>query len=244
MEVCKATWDEVRDFCKKCDLAIVPCGVVETKGYHQPMATDAILSEELAKRIAERVEALVAPTITVGVAAAGARAFPGSLQVSPNVFRDYVREICDWLVFWGFKRFLFISAHGPNGAPLAEVASYLKGEHSARCAYIQFNPFYTAFAEDLVVSETPFGHAGEAEASIMLHWRPDLVKMDKAVNYQPKPTSSVPGLEKFVDYEYDFGYLSETGHWGDPTVATAEKGAEIEKRMLDFLEKFIQEELS
>ena len=244
MDLATSTWDEVRDFCEKCDLAIIPCGVVETKGYHQPMATDAILSEELAKRVAGRVDALVAPTITVGCSAAGTRAFPGSLQVSPNVFRDYVREICDWLVFWGFKRFLFISAHGPNAGPLAQVATYLKSEHAARCAYIQFNPFYTNFAEDVVESETPYGHAGEAEASIMLHWRPDLVKLDKAKDYQPKPTSSAAGLEKFVDFEFDFGYLSETGHWGDPTVATAEKGAIIEQRMLDFLEKFIRDELS
>ena len=239
-----ATWDEVRDFCKTCDLVFIPTGVVETKGYHQPMGTDAILAEEMAIRLSERIDALVIPTISVGVSAAGAKSFFGSLQVSPSVYREYLKELCECLVNWGMKRFVFFSGHGPNAKPIAEVVWYLKEKYLVRCSYVQFNPFIRSFAGDVCESAHPFLHAGEAEASVMLHWRPDLVKLDKAKDLPPKPLKEIIGLEKFEDLEFDYGFMTETGHQGNPTLATAEKGERIAKRMLDYLEKYINEELS
>ncbi len=244
MELAYATWDEVEKFCQSCDLALIPTGAVETKGYHQPMATDAVLGKELSVRLSRRINALVVPTVTVGVAAAGATSFFGSLQVSPETYRNYVQEICDWLVNWGLKRFIFISGHGPNADPLEEVAWYLKRKHQCRCAYVQVNPFLRRFSEDLVEGDNPYLHAGEIEACLMLHWRPDLVKLQKAVVCHPKSVGDAPGLKKFEDLEFDFGFMTESGSLGDPTLASAEKGKIIEQRMLDFLVKYIETELS
>ncbi len=244
MEQLYTPWDEVKAFCENCDLVLIPTGVVETKGYHQPMGTDAILAEELAKRLSERIDALVVPTISIGVSAAGAKSFFGSLHVSSGVYREYVKEICEGLVHWGLKRFVFISGHGPNAKPIHEVAWYLKEAHAVRCLYVQFNPFIRPFAEDLCESQDPFVHAGEAEASVLLHWRPELVKLEKASPRPAEAVDAMPGMERYEDLEYDYGFMTDTGHLGDPTLATAQKGAEISQRMLDYLEKYIKEQFS
>jgi creatinine amidohydrolase len=138
------------------------------------------------------------------------------------------------------KRFFFFSGHGPNAQPIADVVWNLKREHGVRCANLQFNAFLRSFAEDLCKTEFPFGHAGEAETCIMLHWRPDLVNMEKA---RAKPTSAerkTPGIDLFEDLEFDYGFMSDSGHMGDPTPATADAGAKMEERMLDYLEKLIR----
>ena len=244
MEQLYAPWDEVKIFCENCDLTFIPTGVVETKGYHQPMGTDAILAEEMAKRLSERIDALVVPTLSIGVSAAGAKSFFGSLHVSSDVYRAYLKEVCECLVHWGLKRFIFFSGHGPNAKPIHDVAWHLKEHHAVRCLYVQFNPFLRPFAEDLCESEDPFVHAGEAEGSVMLHWRPELVKLEKASVVHPKKSEMMPGMEQYEDLEYDYGFMTDTGHLGDPTLATPEKGAVIAERMLAFLEDHIKNHFS
>jgi creatinine amidohydrolase len=70
------------------------------------------------------------------------------------------------------------------------------------------------------------GHADELETSIHLFLDPQRVHMDKAVtDYGSAPAKSYPGYEPglFSRDPRDPAY-SETGVFGDPTRATAEKG--------------------
>ena len=63
-------------------------------------------------------------------------------------------------------------------------------------------------------------HADESETSIMLHMYPEVVDMNKAVkDYDSRPDRR--GLTR--DPNGDEVY-SPTGIWGDPTLATEEKG--------------------
>ena len=69
-------------------------------------------------------------------------------------------------------------------------------------------------------------HGGHDETSVMLHLRPDLVHMDRAVRRVPEGLAGQKhvrfgGLTTFGWLSNDFG---PDGHIGDPTQATAEAG--------------------
>ena len=54
---------EVEAFLRGHDTVIVPTGSTEQHGPHGPLATDALVPTEVARRIAPRGGALVAPTL-------------------------------------------------------------------------------------------------------------------------------------------------------------------------------------
>ena len=78
------------------------------------------------------------------------------------------------------------------------------------------------------ISEQPGGtHADEIETSMMLYMAPETVDMSKAVrDWAPKLK---PGLSRTPDGP---GHYSKTGIWGDPTLATREKGERIVEHMV------------
>ena len=92
--------------------------------------------------------------------------------------------------------------------------------------------------------ETPNDiHAGEIETSTALAIRPEMVKMDKAVN------ETLEFGSKYLDYTSNRGVawyvrtrkISESGIMGDPTKATEEKGKRMWEIMIAHLVKFVEE---
>jgi uncharacterized protein (TIGR02246 family) len=81
-------------------------------------------------------------------------------------------------------------------------------------------------------------HADEIETSLMLHIAPSTVDMSKAVReFNP----SVRPSPLFTRRRGGEGIFSESGVWGDPTLATAQKGALLAEALtagiLDDIEK-------
>lgn len=80
-------------------------------------------------------------------------------------------------------------------------------------------------------------HADEGETSMMLYLAPDTVNMKKAVkDYDARPNRR--GLTR--DSEGP-GHYSPTGIWGDPTLATQEKGRIIVEATVQAVVKQIKE---
>ena len=84
-------------------------------------------------------------------------------------------------------------------------------------------------------------HGGHDETSVMLHLRPDLVHMDRAVRRVPEGLADqrhvrFGGLTTFGWLSNDFG---PDGHIGDPTGATAEAG----KRLFEAAVELVAEQL-
>ena len=79
------------------------------------------------------------------------------------------------------------------------------------------------------ISEQPGGtHADEIETSMMLYIAPETVDMSRAVrDWAPK---TKPGFSRTPDGP---GHYSKTGIWGDPTLATREKGEQVVERMVE-----------
>ena len=85
----------------------------------------------------------------------------------------------------------------------------------------------------------------ELETSVILHFRPDLVQMDKAekdMDY-PKTKYFFWDLQKpsRVHFQEFFSRTSRTGTKGDPTPATAEKGAKVVECVVSNMVELVRE---
>ena len=79
-------------------------------------------------------------------------------------------------------------------------------------------------------------HADEGETSMMLYIAPETVDMSKAAkDYDPRPNRR--GLTRNPEGK---GHYSPTGVWGDPTLATKEKGKIIVEATVDEIIKQVE----
>src|ERR671922_415838 len=101
---------------------VVPFGAVEQHGPHLPLDTDAVLADRLGPLLAERLDALCAPTIRIGCSQHHL-AFAGTLSLRPQTLQMIVHDLVDSLVRHGFRRIVLLATHGGNEPPLQEAAT-------------------------------------------------------------------------------------------------------------------------
>jgi creatinine amidohydrolase len=165
-------WLEVRELVPDAiTTVLVPAGTVEPHGVINNGA-DNTVPYEMALRLATRVNALVAPTISYGVTIT-LDEYPGALGVSAETYELYAYEALLGLAHAGFKNIVVLNGHGPNGDPLRAAAERVFRETDARLLVTE----WWTMTADLVdeVYDTEGGHAGNNETAGVLAVRPDLV---------------------------------------------------------------------
>lgn len=227
-------WVDFDEFRKQSDLAIIPSGAVEVYGPHLPMGTDTIVVTHVAHQVAERVNAVVLPTLPVGFSR-GLQGFPGTLNIAPSTVAAYLRESAESVIPWGAKRILFFNNHRGNLGPVDEVAMDLQARHGIRCAQVFWWDFVAPLAKDIIPGR---GHGGEVATALMLHLEPDLVVRDRIKNAPKSPPRPYPDIT-----QYNGGVdRLQHGYAGEPESVTAEEGAETMRRGVDRIVNFINDE--
>ena len=117
-----STWQEVETYLQQSQGIIFPIGSTEQHGPTGLIGTDAICAESLARGVGESTQAIVAPTINVGMALHHT-AFPGSISLRPSTMIQGVKEYITCLAKAGFTKFYFINGHGGNMATLKAAFS-------------------------------------------------------------------------------------------------------------------------
>ncbi|WP_435117561.1 creatininase family protein [Halolamina sp. C58] len=237
MRLADATWTDVRD--ADADLAVLPVGSTEGHGPHAPLGTDAFTAETVAEAGADAYETetdepvLVAPTVPVGISEEH-RAFDGTLWVSPDTFRAYVRETVESLAAGdGPDAVVLVNGHGGNTDALREVAARLTRDGVARVA-----PF--TWFEAVGEHSSDMGHAGPLETAFLRHDRPELVHEDRIDEAREGGSERWGDWVSGVNLAVDSDEFSENGVVGDPAAGDAERGAELEElataALVDLLE--------
>ena len=226
MRLADATWTDVDD--TAVDVALLPVGSTEQHGPHDPLGTDHMTAQAIAEAAAETAghEVVVAPPIPVGVSEEH-RQFSGTLWVSPDTFRSYVRETVESLFEHDWNRVVIVNGHGGNAAAIEEVAARLTRRHEAIVA-----PF-TWF--DAVDTDLAMGHAGPVETSLLLRTVPELVHEDRFDEAVAGGTDRWGDWVSGVNMAADSAEFSENGTVGDPREASTETGADLEQQATDAL---------
>ena len=233
-EVARLDWRTVGERLKAGASAILPIGAgAKEHGLHLPMATDQIQAEALARQLAERLFAeghdlLIWPAITYGYYPAF-QAYAGSVSLSAPTFRLLVQEVASQLLGFGARN-VFVLDTGISTMP--EVKTAIAGLSTVRHLPIHAGPRYRAASAELM--QQPFGgHADELETSRMLVIAPDAVNMSRAVASPVSAEGPRPGA--LNPFDRDAPNYSPSGSFGDPTLATQQKGEVLLAAMLDDL---------
>jgi len=230
MQLSESTWPQVRDL--DTDLAVIPVGSTEQHGPHAPLGTDMLTAEAVANAGVEAykketgLDVPIAPVIPVGIADEH-RAFDGTLWVSPDTFRAYVRETAESLAHHGFDRLVFVNGHGGNVAALREVAGELSRHGEA------YAVAFTWF--DSIKSELPMGHGGPRETAVIRHIRPELINESEAETAGEQSSDHWGEWVAGVNLAYDSNEFAENGVVGDPADSTAEDGKILLKQAAEKL---------
>jgi len=185
-----STWPEVEAYLRNCDAIVVPIGSTEQHGPNGLIGTDAICAEHVACGVGGRTGVLVAPTISVGMAAHH-MAFPGSMSHTPTVLISIVREQVMALAAHGFRNFFFVNGHGGNIATInsafAEIHAlrWQAGLPAIRCQLANWwDPAGVAELSQEYYGDVEGSHATASEIAITRHLFPDHAKnvvLDPAV---------------------------------------------------------------
>jgi creatinine amidohydrolase len=215
-------------------VVILPIGHTEQHGYHAPLSTDTLIIEAIGQGTARAVpeQALCLPVIPYGVST-HRRSFPGTFNVGGRAFEDFWLAVIDTLVERGFRRFYLISGHGGNCSFLVNVVKYA-GEKYPRI-FCTTSFLYLSGPQGVAALDARrqsvlggMGHACELETSLVLHLRPELVHLERAVD----ETDFISTPSYYMDW-IEGGALvanppwqddTRTGAYGLGSLGTAEKG--------------------
>lgn len=180
-----STWPEVEDYLTRSRGLIIPIGSTEQHGPTGLIGTDAICAEAIAQGVGEATQALVAPTINVGMALHHT-AFPGSMSLRPSTLILVIRDYLSSLVNAGFTQFFFINGHGGNMATLkaafSETYAYLAELRYPNAEYVQCrlaNWFMCSSVYQLAKSlygNAEGSHATPSEVALTQFVYPDHIK--------------------------------------------------------------------
>jgi creatinine amidohydrolase len=129
MQLHLQTWPEVETYLRWSRGIILPIGSTEQHGPIGLIGTDAICAEIVARGVGDTADAMVGPTIGVGMAQHH-MAFPGSVTLRPSTLIALLRDIVESLAVHGFERFYFVNAHGGNIATVSAAFSEIYAARS------------------------------------------------------------------------------------------------------------------
>ena len=220
------SWPEAEQRLKTTPVVVVPFGAgAKEHGPQLPMNADALVMEYLSRQAVDSVDVIVAPPILHGWFPAF-REFPGTEVQDAGVFIDYVYEVAHSLVRHGAQRIVFLNTgiSRATGLPISIAARELRVQTGTPTLVVSWDDLETPEAEELA-DQTVGGHADEMETSIHLFLQSHLVDMDRAVRDYRSAGAEYPGYMPGL-FSRDPGdpAYSETGLYGDPTLATAAKG--------------------
>jgi creatinine amidohydrolase len=167
--------------------------------------------------------------------------FGGTITLDLAMFNALIEGVCRSVLRHGFKRIVLLNAHGGNENALRNCTDELSVKLDA--PIVQFTYWYAAAEPIGAILETQTGlsHACEAETSMMMALRPDLVAHDRIplakVNRSPDVSDIVGGG---VYRWRSIVSRSASGVLGNPEAATPEKG----NRLLDAVTQALADKLT
>jgi creatinine amidohydrolase len=224
------TWKQAEPLLRRTEIVLVPLGArLKEHGLHLPLNNDWRLAEYLAKRVVDAAPVVAVPTLQYGYYPAFTE-YPGSVSLRLETCRDLVVDVCRSLAPYGPKKFYVLNT-GISTLRALEPAKRQLLEHGLRMDYTDLSADL-ADVERRVRQQEAGTHADEIETSMMLYIAPETVNLP-AAERDIHPDKGSGGLTR--DPNAAKGIYSPTGAWGDPTLATREKGRIVVEALVERL---------
>jgi creatinine amidohydrolase len=206
-------------------IIVQPLGAIEQHGPHLPLATDSIVATAVAEaavaEVGDELDVWLLPTLQFTKSNEHAWS-PGTVWLSATTLLAVLDDIGRCIATTPARRLVFLNGHGGNSSLLSVANRELRLKHGLM-TFLAHPGMPVDQGGTSPASELGMGvHGGTDETSMMLHLAPELCDVAKAER-------RVPDVR--FGGRVSFGWLSNDfhpdGYIGDPTMATAERGAEL-----------------
>ncbi|HJQ25284.1 MAG TPA: creatininase family protein [Blastocatellia bacterium] len=221
------TWKEAAAAIRAGAVMILPIGSTEAHGPHLPLATDVIISEEMARRAAAELQArgltaLVLPAIAYSVTDFSAD-FAGTISIRKETATALVRDVCVSLYKQGARLVVISNSHlePEHVASINEAIAQVKEATGRAVAFPdkRRRRWAARLTEEFRRGDC---HAGSYETSLVLAARAELVREAIRQQLARVPISIA---EKIRDGAQTFNEAGGTeGYFGSPAEATRDEG--------------------
>lgn len=218
------SWIEAEQWFVNNPVIVIPLGAAAKEhGPHLPLNNDALIATWLGEQICARLPVVIAPLINASFYPAFTE-YPGSISLRCQTARDLIADTCMSLASFGLSRFYVINTGLSTLRPLAEVKASL--DEGIAFEYLNLDAALQGLPDDLLQQQ--YGsHADEHETSLMLHIAPEVVDMSRAID------DGAEG-EGRLTRNRGQGLWSESGVFGQATLASAGKGKVIAQVLLQY----------
>ncbi len=228
----------------KYDVAILPWGATEPHNLHLPYMTDCILSQAVALDAAERalhqygVRCMVLPPVAMGSQNPGQRDLPFCIHYRYETQFSILKDIVASLQHQGIRRLLIVNGHGGNSfKQMIRDLSLVTHPSSIMIASAEW--FKMASAKDFF--EQPGDHADEIETSVMMHYHPELVRLEEAGEGKSRSFAIEALREGKVWMPRHWTLVTDDTGIGNPALSTAEKGRRFADACADGFARFLRD---
>ncbi|MDP2989768.1 MAG: creatininase family protein [Kiritimatiellota bacterium] len=193
---------QIRDAIDRGVPLLIPTGVLEYHGPHNPIGVDALIAQGIAHRVAKEAECVVAPTVFYGYTGRwGGGVKEGEIHIEGGELYPFVRPMIKAFYDQGWKRIYIILHHqgatGVTWITYQRVATELAMEEGHRLGGDGWSE-----AENLptniwsrirVVSDSQFsnkgygGHGGKGETMAMMFLYPETVNLSELAKADKLP---------------------------------------------------------
>jgi creatinine amidohydrolase len=216
------SWVDVAAHIARDPRMIVPIGALEQHGPHLPLGSNVLIARRLAVDLSQEFNVLRAPTIYYGVNVKGAQNYAGTASLRQKTLHRSLNELLAAWEIHGITEFIIITAHRhePHLDALATLIT--------RRARVRVISAWDVDITDLLTTQPGPLHADEAETSVMLYLYPEVVKMERAKDFELTDAQ----FKRYMKGQLVVPPAGGAGVVGHPTAASAAKGSSIYKRML------------
>ncbi len=184
------TWYDLEKIESK--TAILPVGSIEQHGPHLPLATDLIIAEEIAKKVSEQIDAYLLPILPYSCSKEHL-GVPGTISLRSTTLLILLADIFQSLEQSGVKYLGVVYWHGGNVPVFKKYEATIKSarkytleengiEEKEKLEVEFLNPWKFLREQFIELFGKKDLHAGAIETSLMLYLRPELVRLNLAVN--------------------------------------------------------------
>jgi creatinine amidohydrolase len=244
------TWEDIANYLKREDIALIPIGSTEQHGPAGPLGVDTYAAIAIAGDAAKQAGVLTVPPMWFGDSPHHLD-FPGTISLRPETLIAVVKDIVHSLAHNGFKKFIVINGHKSTNLPALTLACRELLQYELPNIRIALTDPLFLCTNAKEIKDAAEHHSGELEISHVWYKHPDLIKKDKlpaeAVDLSRMFSSYVKpdlfggpsGTVEMFWSSREQRQFAPTGSFSDAHLSSPEKGRLYHENMVANLVEFI-----